>query len=274
MVEQVGAKKKRVRAGHRASASRLIAQVESTDESPELNAPMMNRIVQTLKEKLDIIRKLDEEILEAISEEEEIKDEIEQADIYREKIDMAIISMQIRIAELERAETLSLRSHETRQQEPSTQASQQRADARDEVRAPSQEDHERTPSPEPARSITGAPSVRSTPVPESGRGPRVKLPKVVLKRFDGRPTEWATFWDMFQSSVHNNPDLSDIDRFNYLHSLLDGLAANSISGLSLTSVNYAEAIAVLQKRFGNKQQVINKHMDALLELEAFHQRGT
>ena len=264
MAEQVGAKKKRVRAGHRASASRLIAQVESTDESPELNAPMMNRIVQTLKEKLGIIRKLDEEILEAISEEEEIKDEIEQADIYREKIDMAIISMQIRIAELERAETLSLRSHETRQQEPSTQ-SQQRADARDDVRAPSQEDHERTPSPEPARSITGAPNVRSTRVPESGRGPRVKLPKVVLKRFDGRPTEWATFWDMFQSSVHNNPDLSDIDRFNYLHSLLDGLAANSISGLSLTSVNYAEAIAVLQKRFGNKQQVINKHMDALLE---------
>lgn len=59
-----------------------------------------------------------------------------------------------------------------------------------------------------------------------------------------------------------------MDRFNYLHSLLDKVAAEAISGLKLTAANYEKAISILKKRFGNKQQIINKHMDVLLSLEA------
>lgn len=81
-------------------------------------------------------------------------------------------------------------------------------------------------------------------------------------------TRWLTFWDSFESSIHNNRELSDIDRFNYLYSLLEGPALEAISGLKLTSANYPEAIAVLKRRFGNKQQIITKHMDVLLNLES------
>ena len=35
----------------------------------------------------------------------------------------------------------------------------------------------------------------------------------------------------------------------------------------MTSMNYEEAVALLKKRFGNPQQIINKHMDELLNLE-------
>ena len=45
-------------------------------------------------------------------------------------------------------------------------------------------------------------------------------------------------------------------------------AAESISGLTLTNANYEEAVAVLKKWYGNKQQIISTHMDALLILEA------
>ena len=62
-----------------------------------------------------------------------------------------------------------------------------------------------------------------------------------------------------QSSI--TQEHSDIDRFNYLHSLLKGAAAEAISGLSLIATDYAEVIATLKKRFRNKQQTINKHMD-------------
>ena len=34
-----------------------------------------------------------------------------------------------------------------------------------------------------------------------------------------------------ESSIHNHPELTDIDGFNYLSSLLEGPAANSVSGL-------------------------------------------
>ena len=97
---------------------------------------------------------------------------------------------------------------------------------------------------------------------------RVKLPNLSLKRFNGDLTKWMTFWDTFESAVHNNPTLSSIDKFNYLNSLLESAAAaEAIAGLTLMSANYEEAIATLRQRFGNKQLNVNRHMDVLLNLE-------
>ena len=67
--------------------------------------------------------------------------------------------------------------------------------------------------------------------------------------------------------MHNNRELSDIEKFNYLSILLECSAHEAISGLSLISENYHEVIATLKKRFGSKQQIINKHMDVLLHVE-------
>lgn len=43
-------------------------------------------------------------------------------------------------------------------------------------------------------------------------------------------------------------------------------ALDTISGLSLTASNYEEVIAILRKRFGNKQQIINRHMETFLNV--------
>ena len=58
--------------------------------------------------------------------------------------------------------------------------------------------------------------------------------------------------------------MSEIDKFNFLKSLLDCTAHEAIAGLTLTSASYHEAVSILQKRFGDKQQVIRHHMDILL----------
>ena len=79
-------------------------------------------------------------------------------------------------------------------------------------------------------------------------GPKVKLPKLSLKTFNGDLTTWTTFWDTFESSIHNNTDLSAIDKFNYLNSLLEGNAATAVSGLTLSSANYDEAVVILTKK--------------------------
>ena len=80
-----------------------------------------------------------------------------------------------------------------------------------------------------------------------------KLPRLTLKSFFGDPGQWLTFWDSFRSAVHENPELNNIDKFNYLKSLLSGSAAATIAGLPLTSDNYGAAIELLTKRFENKQ---------------------
>ena len=51
-----------------------------------------------------------------------------------------------------------------------------------------------------------------------------------------------------------------------MNSLLESSAAEAISGLKITSANYTEAVEVLKQRFGNRQQIINSHMDSLLQL--------
>ncbi len=50
---------------------------------------------------------------------------------------------------------------------------------------------------------------------------RVKLPKLTLCAFSGDVTMWTAFWDSHESVIHKNEELSDMDKFNYLRSLLE-----------------------------------------------------
>ena len=93
-----------------------------------------------------------------------------------------------------------------------------------------------------------------------------KLPKLELRKFSGDPINWHPFWESFESAIHKNTTLSDVERFQYLKSLLEGSAAQTISGLALTSSNYDHAVQLLDKRFGNKQVIISKHIELLMQL--------
>ena len=128
---------------------------------------------------------------------------------------------------------------------------------------------------EPSNNLVESPS--PTPIlglPTQETVPRVKLPKLDLRKFDGEVSTWPTFWDSFESSIHKNPTLAPIDKFNYLNSLLMKPALDAISGLSLSASNYEEAIAILKKRFGHKQQIINRHMDILLNVSPMTNQDT
>ena len=94
----------------------------------------------------------------------------------------------------------------------------------------------------------------------------IKLAKLVLPKFRGDITSYRTFWESFESAVHKNVYLSNIDKFNYLLSLLEGNALLAIKGLAVTDGNYQTAISILQERFGKLQQIISAHMDELLKL--------
>ena len=81
------------------------------------------------------------------------------------------------------------------------------------------------------------PPASTSPPPSPGGGghmttptvSRMKLPELTLTPFDGNYTRWCTFWDSYESAVHNNPELPDIVKFNYLQSLLQKSAKESIA---------------------------------------------
>ena len=93
-----------------------------------------------------------------------------------------------------------------------------------------------------------------------------RLPKITLPRFNGDVTKWNTFWDSFDSAIHSNTDIANIDKFNYLKSLIERPAARAIQGLTLTNDNYDTAVKILEERFGKRQQIVSAHMDELLKI--------
>ena len=95
----------------------------------------------------------------------------------------------------------------------------------------------------------------------------VKLPKLNLKRFTGEPLEWKSFMETFDAAVNSRPNLSNIEKFTYLKSFLEGIALQAIEGFPLTSENYIRAWNLLIERYGNPQLVISSHMNNLIKLE-------
>ena len=103
----------------------------------------------------------------------------------------------------------------------------------------------------------------------------MKLPILSIKTFNGDPMSWPQFIETFRN-VHENKDLTAIERFSYLKSYLGGDAERCLEGLSMTAKNYELGLTILEQRFGNKQLVISKHTSVLLALEknrsSFHIR--
>ena len=64
-----------------------------------------------------------------------------------------------------------------------------------------------------------------------------RLPKLTLPTFYGDPLTWQTFWDSFYVTIHANPNLSGVQKFNYLKAQLQADAARTIAGLPLTEAN-------------------------------------
>ena len=111
------------------------------------------------------------------------------------------------------------------------------------------------------RILGPAPAAVASPAPGANK---IKLPKLSIAPFEASYVKWLTFWDSYESAVHNNPELSDVNKFTYLQSLLRKEAKDSIAGLALTSANYQAAIEILKKRFGDSAQNTAKHMEELI----------
>ena len=98
----------------------------------------------------------------------------------------------------------------------------------------------------------------------------VNLPKLEISKFNGDPTKWQSFFDSFQATVGKSTNLTGVEKFNYLRCCSEGDALRSIAGFSLTNNNYKKA---LQNRYGNTQQIIAAHMNALVIMITVNNKG-
>jgi replicative DNA helicase len=98
--------------------------------------------------------------------EEEIENEIEQADIFKERLQHSIVSIEMALEKIVN-ETLAHGS-----------------------------------------TVSGTSPSSSNVSQNSSYSATVKLPKLSLKKFSGDVTKWTTFWECYESAIHNNANLT------------------------------------------------------------------
>ena len=101
----------------------------------------------------------------------------------------------------------------------------------------------------------------------SHRFQKVKYPDLKIPTFSGSFDTWLSFFDSFNSMIHNDPDLPTIQKFHYLKSCLAGNAANILSSLATTTENYKVAWDLLKNRYDNKKFIIDSHVKALFDMQ-------
>jgi hypothetical protein len=100
-------------------------------------------------------------------------------------------------------------------------------------------------------------------VPAVSASRYIKLPTMKLQPFAGNIEEWSRFWKQFQSSVDLNPSVSQIDKHMFLRGYVEGEPKRLVDGIPLTADNYEQTKNILRSKYGDKNRIIEAHLDYL-----------
>ena len=100
--------------------------------------------------------------------------------------------------------------------------------------------------------------------PNSGK---VRLPKVLMPTFSGTSSsEYSTFIQKFNSLIHRDDSLDDVEKLMYLQSGCLDEAKKIADGYAVTAANYQQLRDALHRMFGRKRMVIQSYMESIIDL--------
>lgn len=95
---------------------------------------------------------------------------------------------------------------------------------------------------------------------------RTCLPKLPLPTLSGDYRKWPSFFNTFKTMVHDNEYESNINKFHYLKSCLNGDAQSLLDGLEASELSYDMALKLSDKRYNHRQRIILSHVRSLLNV--------
>ena len=203
-----------IRRGHRSAVTRLINRTDEKIERGEISALETCTTIETLETKRDVFNKtLDNQIINLT----EIEDK-EQESLDTEELNYHVESIIGRYKEIleEGKSTQRLVSeHRQASSHPISVLNQN-----------SNQNHQDS-SIDPVASHSSI-----TPTPNFYH----KLPKLDLRRPNRDIMSWTTYWDSFNTTIHTNPSLTNIQK------------------------------CLLRERYGDEQHIVDAYMKNLLEL--------
>lgn len=99
---------------------------------------------------------------------------------------------------------------------------------------------------------------------EQSNTANIKFPEISLPSFSGKYEDRIDFHDVFESTIHNSSNLTDIQKFYYLRSCLKAEALNTIKEIKVSAGNYESPWTLLKQRFKNTRLIIKVHIQGIL----------
>ena len=101
-------------------------------------------------------------------------------------------------------------------------------------------------------------NVRENPV-------KVKLPKLIISKFEGTNLDWLRFWSQFEMEI-DRADITTVSKFSYLKELVIPKVRPLVDGLPFNTEGQERAKAILKAKFGKPSKVTNAHIQCIMSL--------
>lgn len=95
---------------------------------------------------------------------------------------------------------------------------------------------------------------------------RITMPQMSVPRFSGVCVDWPGYFDAFTSLIHNNHNLSNVQRLHFLKESLPLDRDNDIRQMQLSDENYQVAWGMMFKRYNHPRLVFSHHMNTIYAL--------
>jgi hypothetical protein len=94
---------------------------------------------------------------------------------------------------------------------------------------------------------------------------KVRLPKLIITKFNGTFTDWMRFWNQYEAEIDNS-DVSPVTKFSYLKELVIPSVRANVDTLPLTSEGYERAKQILKSKYGKPSEVVNAYVQNIMSL--------
>ena len=94
---------------------------------------------------------------------------------------------------------------------------------------------------------------------------KMKLPKLVITKFDGTHFDWFRFSNQFESQI-DKCDLPQVSKFSYLKELVIPKVRLLIDSMPFTSEGYTRAKNILLTKYRKPSEVANTHFQNIMSL--------
>ena len=103
---------------------------------------------------------------------------------------------------------------------------------------------------------------RKIEIEKTARSSAAKLPKLKITPFNGTPTDWVRFENMFLTLVHEKASIAE-EKYGFLLEMVSPKVREKIANLKPGEVGFKIAWERLKSEYGHPKHVINAHMDAI-----------